>query len=855
VILDTLLARICRYYLECLSHEHLLARLREARSDPDRQESIDPHASSDGAGSPYTRGLESELRSLQSLEKGEYRATALGEWLSGRTIESPPADRRPLLEVLALNGEQRQAVRQALSNPLTVITGPPGTGKSQVVASILVNAARRGKTVLFASKNNKAVDLVETRVNALGHRPVLLRLGGDQYHPGLAEYLVSLPAATADADDRERYRELEIAHARLRQRSDSLDAELRSIVALRNEVDRLEQQVEPIRQELGEEVFHCLRVADHHELTRAAWLFRAAVDRATRARQSLLTRLVWRFVSRARSRRLVEARQSFQQFLSRIGLSNLPYANHLSGRASQVTAAMQYFGRLAALTRARSLEDLGGQWKELTTELAGSSRCLWQTWLRLQPSRTRPAERRLLADYGAVLRTIASADQHHQPGRDVLRRYHQLFPHIRSIVPCWAVTSLSVRGRVPFAPSFFDVLVIDEASQCDIASALPLLYRARAVAVIGDPMQLRHISALASQEDERLMSKHGLADDYGGWAYSFRSLFDLARSVCRNRDVVALVDHHRSHADIIEFSNRAFYGGRLRIATDHGRLRRPCLDHPPVRWVDIQGRTVRPACGGAMNEAEAQAVVKEIEQLVGQGYRGSLGVVSPFRAQANRIRDIVRGRDGLVTRLEDADFVADTVHRFQGDERDVIIFSPVVSPGVSEAALGFLRSHPNLFNVAISRARAALIVVGNRTAALSGSVDYLARFAVYSVQVGNEDESAVSSPGRASAWELVFEQALHRAGVRPLPRYRVDGYVLDLALLNGKRRLDIEIDSDHYHRNWDSELCRRQQIRTDRLVALGWDVMRFWVYQVRDDLDRSVERVQQWIQHPRSSPG
>jgi hypothetical protein len=186
--------------------EDLLARLREIRSDWDWQEEIDPYALSSGTPlsgvnqqgifnrailiaaerSPYTKGLESELELLQSVEEGKYQATALGAWLNSQTIHSPPADQQPLLEVLPLNSEQRQAVRQALSNPLTVITGPPGTGKSQVVMSILVNAARQGKTVLFASKNNKAVDVVETRVNALGPRPVLLRLGANQYQSRLA---------------------------------------------------------------------------------------------------------------------------------------------------------------------------------------------------------------------------------------------------------------------------------------------------------------------------------------------------------------------------------------------------------------------------------------------------------------------------------------------------------------------------------------------------------------------------------------------------------------------------------------------------------------------------------------------
>jgi very-short-patch-repair endonuclease len=347
---------------------------------------------------------------------------------------------------------------------------------------------------------------------------------------------------------------------------------------------------------------------------------------------------------------------------------------------------------------------------------------------------------------------------------------------------------------------------------------------------------------------------------HAGWAYAARSLFDLANSLCRSEDVVVLREHHRSHADIIEFSNAAFYGGRLRIATNYDRLRRPCVEDPAVRWVDVRGTSVRPASGGAINEIEARAVVREIERLVNQGYRGSIGVVSPFRAQANRIRALVHGQEGLTEGINGVDFVADTVHRFQGDERDVMIFSPAVSSGVSDGAIGFLRRNPNLFNVAISRARAALIVVGNKEAALNCNVDYLARFAVYSGQVNRQrqtgiqvtatdlgpDYPAVFDPRRASEWEHLFYRALYRAGVRPIPQYPVESYLLDFALLNGRRRLAIEIDGEMYHRIWDSEVCWRDQIRNQRLMELGWDVMRFWVYQVRDDLDRCVDRVQRW---------
>lgn len=460
---------------------------------------------------------------------------------------------------------------------------------------------------------------------------------------------------------------------------------------------------------------------------------------------------------------------------------------------------------------------------------------------------------------------MTNAGEQDQPiGRDVFRRFYQLFPKITPILSCWAVTSLSARGRVPFEPGFFDLLVIDEASQCDIASALPLLYRTRRVVVIGDPKQLRHISSLSRQQDQQLLSKHGLVDDYASWTYSSRSLFDIASSLCRNEDIISLRDHHRSHSDIIEFSNETFYEERLRVATRYDRLKRPNAADSVVRWIDVRGKTTRPGDGGAINEPEAQAVVTEIERLVKQGYRGSVGVVSPFRAQANRIRDIAFNKAELNSRVGDIDLLVDTVHKFQGDERDVMIFSPVVSSGISSGALNFLNNNPNLFNVAITRARAALVVVGDKAAALHSGVDYLARFVVYVDKTGyqrKQDEGinadmgaeypAVSRPELVSDWERLFYCMLYQHGIRPIPQYSVEKYILDFAVVNGKRRLNIEIDGERYHRNWDGELCRRDQIRNHRLMELGWDVMRFWVYQIRDDADACIERVQQWLTHKR----
>lgn len=90
--------------------------------------------------------------------------------------------------------------------------------------------------------------------------------------------------------------------------------------------------------------------------------------------------------------------------------------------------------------------------------------------------------------------------------------------------------------------------------------------------------------------------------------------------------------------------------------------------------------------------------------------------------------------------------------------------------------------------------------------------------------------------------------ALFDAGIKTFPQYPADKYKLDLAvLLDDGRKLDIEVDGEKYHRNWNGELCYRDQLRNQRMFELGWDVKRFWVYQIRDDTAWCVQQVAEWI--------
>ncbi len=828
--------------------------------------------------SKFTQGLETELTQLARLKPGASDGTALGHWLAAEVPEHSAEDAPPL-EVLPMNLEQRQAVRSALSRPLTIITGPPGTGKSQVVTNLLVNAAWRGQRVLFASKNNKAVDVVEQRVNNLGPRPVLLRLGSNQYQGRLAEYLMALLAATATEEDRLYYREALERHEDLMARLEQTQQEADTLVERRNRVGQLEQAVEDIRGDIPHEVFAGMQTLDADAARASVDIITDRIERADRERQIWLVKLFWFMTRKARFEALANEAEAQAELLDQLGVQspkNSPddiampawreFYKDVAGRVVQACKVREYFDGLQALQSAKSLEQISVEVARLEHALSKNAQTLWENWLRLQPDRLSQADRQKLNKYNSTLKMVIDQAGDGMLPKQVYREYSSLFPKISHLLSCWAVTSLSAKGRIPFEPGYFDLVVFDEASQCDIASALPLLYRAKRAAVIGDPKQLAHISGLVRGQDQQLLDKFNLVGSYPHWAYSYNSLFDLAAGLSSGAGVIALRDHHRSHADIIEFSNREFYEGRLRVATPYEHLARPDPSAPGISWRNVAGEVKRPGTGGAINAAESAAVVEALKDLVvNRGYQGSLGVVTPFRAQANLIRQQLSQDDSLYERLIRQGLLVDTVHKFQGDERDLMVFSPVISKGISRGALGFLSNNGNLFNVAITRARAQLMVVGDRKACAESGVSYMEHFAHYVGELQEQKRRAavqseqelgpeyptVTNPEQVSDWEHIIYKALYRAGIRPIPQYTVEKYRLDFALFDGERKLDLEVDGERYHRNWSGELCRRDQLRNQRMFELGWDVMRFWVYEIRDDLDGCIERVQGWLDEGR----
>ena len=781
---------------------------------------------------PYTVGLSNELANLKEYGELEIRHSVLWKFIH-KQFDDNPGYKNDIIEVLPLNDEQEKAVRTALSADVSLIAGPPGTGKTQVVANLIINAAIAGQSVLFTSKNNNAVDVVVKRVNSLNKDlPIVIRYEKN------AKQCISDYAQQWEKAKRKNlsFNDSLQAYNRTYSSFNSKRIQKQQIVEARNKLDELEQIVCTIRNTYE----HLIGVLTEHEVNKVLHAYNELVEYRVafkKGPQSLLEKLLkerWMNQLLLQSQERIDIinifLEKYQQPLSiAISISDrewMQFETSFKSLIDDLKIIANYNKLLNEVCESVSLEQLDAAMLGEHIELQAKAVNVWKAWLDEHIDVFNVKNRGELHDYLSLLEN------------GEWNSYPQV---LKALLPTNAITSLSARRRIPFKEALYDLLIIDEASQCDIASMIPLLMRAKRVAVIGDKQQLNHICLLSKQTDLSLIKNHNIE---ARWSYRNSSIYDLAGSMTEPENIVQLRDHHRSFMDIIQFSNKEFYDNTLRIATNYSRLNAPNNGKPilGMQWMNVKGKTIRPESGGAYNLQEAEGVIRILQRLaIELEFEGSIGVTTPFHLQAEHITKALEQDSELRNHLElHNKILIDTVHKFQGDEKDVIIFSPVVSEGTKSQSLMFLKSTGNLFNVAVTRARSLLVTVGDKEFCKHCGVSYLENFAEYNGGQG--------APVESSEWEHILQRALSDAGIPVTAQYHVDKYYLDLALFYKGKKLDIEVDGEMYHQSWTGELSYNDQLRNQALMQEGWDVMRFWVPQVRDRLPWCIEQIKKWME-------
>lgn len=406
----------------------------------------------------------------------------------------------------------------------------------------------------------------------------------------------------------------------------------------------------------------------------------------------------------------------------------------------------------------------------------------------------------------------------------------------QKFLPIWITVNLSAQN-IPLKSGLFDLLVIDEASQCDIASAIPLIFRAKRVVIIGDPHQLTHISTIKEKKEKKIASKNNVLELHPDYSYREKSLYGLGERVISylNQKPGKLETHYRSHRKIISFSNEYIYsehGINLNYATNESKLAQ--MNEYGVKWIDVKGSAKRHSTGKSwINKEEASTIRKILKNIMDENKNVELsyGIVTPFNGQADLITKYVHKLD--------ADILVGTVDKFQGDEKDVMIFSPVVASGIGNYAKNTFVQDKNRVNVAVTRAKSLLVIVGDkrycRTLNRSGLLYQLLE---YTERIESEDDQTlVLSLPEQKLWDASKERDL-----RIHPQYPVKGYSLDFAYFTKTGiKWDIEIDGAHH---LEPEYIHKDGSRQQDLKVLGWHTKRFTAREVLKNLGQVIDEIE-----------
>lgn len=450
-------------------------------------------------------------------------------------------------------------------------------------------------------------------------------------------------------------------------------------------------------------------------------------------------------------------------------------------------------------------------------------------------SRLKENHRRHMEAWQQSMRRLGKGTGKHAPRHR--REAQEHLNKCREAVPAWVMPLHRVWDTVSPAPGMFDVIIIDEASQCGL-EGLPLFYLGKKVLIVGDDKQISPEAGFIDKNAVFQLMEQFLYDfDYKDSFHRDASLFDHGKLRYGTRRIT-LREHFRCMPEIIRFSNDLCYADTPLIPLrQYGPNRLSPLEH-----VFVSGGYREGANNRTINRPEADAIVAKITDLCRDGrYDGkSMGVVVlQGEAQAALIENQLLESLGA-EEMERRRLVCGNPYSFQGDERDIMFLSLVAA---NNERIGTLTKAPDerRFNVAASRARDQMILFHSVTCDDLGASclrrKLLAFFESTKPQqiagidrdelerrAAQDNRRIVDPPVPFGSWfEVDVALELLRKDFTVLAQHEVAGKWIDLVVEGGQARLAVECDGDHWHGadRFEADMQRQRQ-----LERCGWEFFR-----------------------------
>lgn len=260
---------------------------------------------------------------------------------------------------------------------------------------------------------------------------------------------------------------------------------------------------------------------------------------------------------------------------------------------------------------------------------------------------------------------------------------------LQKVFPVFCATCISTQ-KIGEPKLYFDMTIMDEASQCNTAVSLVPIIRGKSLMLVGDPQQLNPVITLDPNINSELKAKYNVNDSYDYIKNSIYKAFLANDSVSQE---TLLHNHYRCAKEIIEFNNKKYYNNQLNVKS------RVMYDKP-LMFCEV-------AENYSSDKNTAPEEVETIIKYVKNNPNKKIGIITPFKNQ----KDLIEHR--LKEEHLDQEINCGTVHAFQGDEKDEILFSLALTDHTHEKTYDWLKNNRELLNVAVSRAKEKLILISS----------------------------------------------------------------------------------------------------------------------------------------------
>ena len=460
------------------------------------------------------------------------------------------------------------------------------------------------------------------------------------------------------------------------------------------------------------------------------------------------------------------------------------------------------------------------------------------------------------------------------------------FDKLKNAFPCILAGIRDYAEYIPLELNMFDLVIIDEASQVSIAQALPALIRAKKVLVLGDKKQFSNVKSNQAKTEINNEYKNSIKrcfeqSEYSNITTSTKlDYFDIKSSVLEFFEHISnyqamLFKYFRGYDAIISYSNKFFYQGKLQVMKIRGKNINEVLKFDLLKHDDLLEAVPK------TNMIECNFIKEKLLELLNEGYKGSVGVITPHTNQQKLIFNVIHNLPEYYDLKNKFNLKVMTFDSCQGEERDIIFYSMVATIKDDKLYGIFPKSLANIdleedgnlraqrLNVGFSRAKECMHFVLSKDVSLfNGEIGTALKFYKNYLETAKKEKSIEltdkNSPQESLVMKYFYETDFwkeNHENIEFLPQFELGKYLkqldsayihplycVDFLLLynnNGKtQKIVIEydgfkehfedllnVDKDNYNNYYKDEDIYRQKV----LESYGYKFLRINKFNIGDN--------------------